>query len=87
MLLTYVFQEVQVAPTTGLFSFGQLTCKYMDLCPGSGWYFGSFFLALVSSLLLKKALVADGFTGTVRRPYDLARLPVEGMAAEADFLC
>jgi len=84
LMLTYVFQ-VQIAP------YGQ-PVEFWPNIPASSiiYILGLFglllmsFLALLSSLLLKKVLVADGFTGNVRRPYDLKHLPIEGQAAEEE---
>lgn len=84
LLLTYVFQ-VQVAPY-------DRPIEFWPSIPASTWIYALglvgilllSFLALLNSLLLKKALVADGFTGNVRRPYDLPHLPVEGVASEED---
>jgi len=84
LLLTYVFQ-VQIAPYN-------MPVEFWPSIPASTvvYVLGLFgimllsFLAMFNALLLKKVLVADGFTGNVRRPYDLAHMPVEGEAPDEE---
>ena len=78
LLLTYVFQ-VQVSPYNMSVEFWpHIAASTAIYALGLTGILLAGIFALLSSLLIKRVLVEDGFVGNVRKPYNMAELPVEG---------
>jgi len=84
LLLTYVLQ-VQVSP------YGQPVEFWPSVAASTSIYVLGLvgillhsFLAMMSEVLFKKVLVADGFSGSVTHAYDVKYLPVQGRSPEED---
>jgi len=85
LLLTYVFQ-VEISPYGQSLEYWPSTAaSTMIYILGLAGILVSSMVAMLMGLLAKKYLVVDGYTGGIKKAYDLKNVPVEGKQPEEAF--